>query len=110
MIDPLIAAGVRGFQGFQSECGVHLEDIVQKRTRDGEPLLIFGPLSVTTELPVWSPKQVAAAVESAIETCRGKASLVLFTANTINPDIPLDNVFAMSEAVGAIAGRQTPLV
>ena len=108
LIDPLITAGVQGFQGFQSECGVHLEDVVQKRTRDGEPLLIFGPLSVTTELPVWSPKQVAAAVTSAIETCRGKASLVLFTANTINPDIPLENVLAISEAVGATVDFEDP--
>lgn len=100
LIDPLLATGVQGFQGFQSECGVLLEDIVEKRTRGGEPLLIFGPLSVTTELPIFSPDQVKAAVSSAIQSCRGRASLVLFTANTINPDVPLANVLAMSEAVG----------
>ena len=76
--------------------------MVQRRTREGEPLIIFGPLAVTTELPVWTPRQVFAAVEQAVEICRGRARLVLFTANTINPDIPLENVLAMYEAVGAL--------
>jgi hypothetical protein len=102
IVDPLLAAGVQGFQGFQSECGVVLDDLVRHRTRDGERLLIFGPLSVTTELPLMTAAEIVERVRSAIETCRGQASLVLFTANTINPDIPVANVVAMSEAVGAI--------
>ena len=101
----LIDAGVQGLQGFQPECGMTLDTVVQRRTREGEPLVIFGPLAVTTELPVWKPGQVFAAVEQAIELCRGRARLVLFTANTINPDVPLENVLAMYEAVGARGGR-----
>jgi hypothetical protein len=95
----LIDAGVQGFQGFQSECGMLLEEIVERRTRDGEPLLVFGPLAVTTELPVLNPDQVRAKVRRSIDTCRGLASLVLFTSNTINPDVPLANIVAMHEAV-----------
>jgi len=102
IVDPLLEAGVQGFQGFQSECGVRLEELVKKRTRNRERLLIFGPLSVTTELPQMTPEEVVRSVQSAIEICDGSASLVLFTANTINPDIPLKNVLAMSRAVGAI--------
>jgi hypothetical protein len=98
MLDFLIDAGVEGLQGFQPECGMLLEELVERRTRNGEPLLIFGPLAVTTELPVLSPGQVKARVHQAIEVCRNKASLVLFTANTINPDVPLDNIRAMYEA------------
>ena len=101
LLDMLIDAGVQGLQGFQPECGLILDEVVQRRTREGDPLIIFGPLAVTTELPVWNPRQVFAAVEQAIEICRGRANLVLFTANTINPDIPLENVWAMYEAVGA---------
>ncbi len=101
LLDMLIDAGVQGLQGFQPECGLMLDELVQRRTRDGETLVIFGPLSVTTELPVWNARQVFAAVEQAIEICRGRARLVLFTANTINPDIPLENVYAMYDAVGA---------
>lgn len=98
ILDGLIECGVKGLQGFQTECGVLLKEIVERRTRDGEPLLIFGPLAVTTELPVLTPEQIGEKVRSAIEMCRGKASLVIFTSNTINPDVPLANVIAMYEA------------
>jgi len=99
MLDLLLEAGVQGLQGFQPECGMLLEELVQRRTRDGEPLLIFGPLAVTTELLVCSPEEIAAKVRRAIDICRGQASLVLFTGNTINPDVPLRNIQAMYEAV-----------
>ncbi len=102
LLDMLIDCGVQGFQGFQPECGLTLEKMVQRRTREGEPLVIFGPLAVTTELPRWTPEQVKAAVTRAIDICRSRARLILFTANTINPDIPLENVYAMYEAVGAL--------
>ena len=99
MLDFLIDVGVQGFQGFQPECGMLLEEIVQRRTRDGEPLMIFGPLAVTTELPVCSAEEIFSKVKNAIDICKGNASLVIFTANTINPDVPLENILAMYEAV-----------
>ena len=102
MLDFLIDAGVQGLQGFQPECGMHLEKLVERRTRDGEPLVIFGPLAVTTELPVCTPDEIAAKVHDAIAISKGNASLILFTANTMNPDIPLENIRAISEAVGAM--------
>ncbi|HEY3397265.1 MAG TPA: uroporphyrinogen decarboxylase family protein [Armatimonadota bacterium] len=102
LLDMLLDAGVQGLQGFQPECGLTLETMIQRRTREGDPLVIFGPLSVTTELPVWTPDQVYAAVKHAINISRDQARLVLFTANTINPDVPLENVIAMHEAVGAV--------
>ena len=102
MLDFLIDAGVQGLQGFQPECGMVLDELVERRTRDGEPLLIFGPLAVTTELPVCTPAEITAKVHHAIEICRGKASLVIFTANTINPDVPLENIRAMYEAVHTV--------
>lgn len=99
MLDFLLDVGVQGLQGFQPECGMVLDELVERRTRDDEPLLIFGPLAVTTELPVCTPDEISAKVRNAIEVCKGKASLVLFTANTINPDVPLENIQAMYQAV-----------
>lgn len=101
MLDFLIDVGVKGLQGFQPECGMILDNLVERRTRDGEPLLIFGPLAVTTELPVLTPEEITAKVRHAIDICSGNASLVLFTANTINPDVPLENIRAMYRAVKA---------
>jgi hypothetical protein len=104
LMDMLIEAGVQGFQGFQPECGMVLEEIVERRTRDGDPLLIFGPLAVTTELPVCTPDEIRRKVRDAIDVCRGKACLVLFTSNTINPDVPLESIVAMHEAARGEAG------
>ena len=99
IMDMLIDCGIQGFQGFQPECGLTLEYVIQRRTRDGDPLIIFGPLAVTTELPVCTPDEIRAKVRQAIEICRGNAHLALFTSNTINPDVPLANIRAMYEAV-----------
>lgn len=99
LLPMLIEAGVQGFQGFQPECGVHLEDIVKLRAGNGNKLVIFGPLAVTTELPALRPSEIKRRVRESIEICRGQASLLLFTSNTINPDVPLENIFAMREAV-----------
>ena len=99
IMDMLIGAGVQGFQGFQPECGMTIDHVAARRTRDGEPLVIFGPLAVTTELPFLPPGQVKEKVRHAIDVCRGNASLVMFTGNTINPDVPLENIIAMHDAV-----------
>ncbi len=92
LIDDVLACGVNGLQGFQRECGMDLEWVVDKRTRNGDPLLIFGPMSVTKTLPHGSPQDVKAEVEWAMNVCRDKASLVFFTSNTLTPDIPLENI------------------
>lgn len=92
LLDDVLACGVGGLQGFQTECGLSLEWIRHLRTRAGEPLLIFGPLSVTTTLPHGSPADVRADVARAMALARDHVSLVFFTSNTITPDIPLENV------------------
>jgi uroporphyrinogen decarboxylase len=78
---------------------MELEWIVDRRTRDGDPLLIFGPLQVTTTLPHGTPEEVRAEVRWAMDLCRDKASLVFFTSNTINPDVPLENIRAFWQEV-----------
>lgn len=99
ILDMLLDCGVQGLQGFQPECGMTLERLVEKRTREGQPLLILGPLAVTTELPAATPQEIRNKVRRAIDVCRGRAQLVLFTANTINPDVPLENIRAMYDEV-----------
>ena len=93
----LLDCGVEGFQGFQPECGVTLDYILDQKIKSGNKPLIFGPLSVTTELPVWTPERVRENVREVFEKCRGRADLCLFTSNTINPDVPLENILAMYE-------------
>ena len=99
LLDDILACGIGGLQGFQRECGMDLEWIVNLRTRDGKPLLIFGPISVTETMPHGSPDDVRSAVRWAIQTCRDKASLLFFTSNTITPDVPLENVRTLWQSV-----------
>jgi hypothetical protein len=99
LIDMLIDCGIQGFQGFQPECGVTLDYILSHRTRDGKPLIIFGPMAVTTELRVLKPREVKQCVKDIVARCEGQANLVLFTSSSINPDVPLENVIAMYEAI-----------
>jgi hypothetical protein len=99
LLDDVLACGVGGLQGFQRECGMELEWIANLRTRDGNPLLIFGPMSVTTTLPYGTPADVRKEVQQAMEVSRDQASLVFFTSNTLTPDIPLENIRAFWQAV-----------
>ena len=59
--------------------------LVDLRTRGGDPLLFFGPLSVTETLPHGTSDDVRAEVRRAMDLCRDRASLVFFTSNTITP-------------------------
>ena len=99
LVDDVLACGIGGLQGFQRECGMDLEWIVDKRTRTGDPLLIYGPMSVTKTLPHGTPDDVRAEVEWAMNVCRDKASLVIITSNTLTPDIPLENIQTLWQTV-----------
>jgi uroporphyrinogen-III decarboxylase len=99
ILPDVLACGFAGLQGFQRECGIDLEWIVDLKDRDGNPLIIYGPLSVTTTLPFGTPDDVRREVKNAKDLCRDKASLVFFTSNTINPDVPLENIRAYWDAV-----------
>ncbi len=99
ILDDLLACGISGLQGFQRECGMELEWIARRRTREGDRLIIFGPLSVTKTLPLGTVDDVRNEVRRAIEVCRSDASLVFFTSNTITPDVPIANVHAFWDEV-----------
>jgi uroporphyrinogen decarboxylase len=99
LLDDVLACGAGGLQGFQRECGMELEWIVERRTCNDDRLVILGPMQVTTTLPYGTPEEVAAEAKRAISVCRDKAALVFFTSNTINPDVPLENIRAFWDAV-----------
>jgi uroporphyrinogen-III decarboxylase len=98
ILDDVLAVGIAGLQGFQRECGMELEWIVDKRTRKNERLILFGPMGVTTTLQ-GDPGEIRGEVHRAMQLCRDQASLVFFTSNTITPDIPLANIRAFWQAV-----------
>jgi len=99
ILEDVLATGVAGLQGFQKECGMDIEWIVNLRRQNGDPLIIYGPMGVTTTLHDASPAEIRGSVREVMDLCRDKASLVFFTSNTITPDIPLANIRAYWEAV-----------
>ena len=99
LLPMLFECGVKGLQGFQPECGMKIEDIVKLRTKQNEKLLIFGPMAVTTELPVFTPIQIRERVRHIANVCKDEADLVFFTSNTICPDVPLENLLAMHDEI-----------
>jgi hypothetical protein len=99
LLPDILASGADGLQGFQRECGLDLDWIVDLRTRRGDPLLIFGPMEVATKFRLGTPADIRDEVVHSMETCRDKAALVFFTSNTITPDIPLENIKAYWQTV-----------
>ena len=63
ILDDILSCGIGGLQGFQRECGMDLNWIADLKTREGDPLLIFGPISVTKTLPFGTPEDVRAEVK-----------------------------------------------
>lgn len=99
ILSDVLAIGVAGLQGFQRECGMDLEWIVNLRRQNGDPLILFGPMEVTTTLHDASPGEICSYVHQVMDLCRDRACLVFFTSNTLTPDIPLDNIRAYWAAV-----------
>ncbi|MCL2708029.1 MAG: hypothetical protein FWF03_02815 [Defluviitaleaceae bacterium] len=99
LLPMLIDCGVQGFQGFQPECGMTIDFMSKQRTKDGGKILIFGPFSVTTELPVLTPDEIRGLVRRVKEICEDEADLVFFTSNTIIPDTPLENLLALYDEI-----------
>ena len=58
-------------------------------------------MSVTTTPLHGSPGDIRTEVRRSTAICRDRASLVFFTSNRINPDVPLENVMAYWQAVQA---------
>jgi hypothetical protein len=99
LLPDVLASGIGGLQGFQRECGMDLTWIRDLRTRGGDPLLIFGAMSVTETLPYGTADDVRAEVAAIMALARDRIGLVFMTSNTITPDAPLENILAYWHAV-----------
>ena len=95
LLDDLIACGVSGFQGFQWEYGVKLEDIVRKRTKTGAKLTVFAGPSTSSTLPFGSKEDLRKEIEHIMDVGRDTCALFILPANDVLPDTPLENLVAM---------------
>ncbi len=97
IIDDIISLGVAGLQGFQSECGVFLKDVIDRyKTVNNASPIILGAISVVDTLPKVTSECISDAVHQCRDICaQTGANLILFTSNTIGPEVPLENIITM---------------
>jgi hypothetical protein len=91
MVPRLLEVGISGFQGFQYEDGMDYLKICQMKTRNGEPLMIWGGVSVTTTLPFGSPDDVRKELKWLVEHAP-PVGFFLGASSTIVPGVPWENL------------------
>lgn len=92
IIDDLLECGISGFQGFQWEYGVKLEDIVKKRTKNGDKLTIFAGPSVSKTLPFGSKDDVREEIKYIVDVGKDAYSLFILPTSDVLPDTPVENL------------------
>lgn len=88
---------VDGFQGFQEELGVSFAEIAKRKTKSGRKLILFGSMSVSRTLPWGTVEDVKREVEHCIDSATKGGGFFLFQANTVGPEVPVENLLAMYE-------------
>ncbi|MEW6358018.1 MAG: hypothetical protein AB1696_16915 [Planctomycetota bacterium] len=98
MVPRLIEAGVSGFQGFQYEDGVDYPAICRMTGRDGNPLMIWAGVSVTTTLPRGAREDVVKDLKWLVEH-GPPVGLFLGASSSIAPATNPENVRALIEGL-----------
>lgn len=95
ILDRLIDLGISGLQGFQEEAGVPYEQIVQLETKSGQPMIVWGCVSVTTTLPFGTVEEVKAAVRRSFTLAGPGRGFALASTSSIMPEVPDENIDAL---------------
>ncbi|MCX7591658.1 MAG: hypothetical protein N2255_08530, partial [Kiritimatiellae bacterium] len=98
MLPRLIEAGVSGFQGFQYEDGMDYEKICRMSDRNGNPLMIWGGVSVTRTLPFGSPADVRNELKWLVKHAP-PVGFFLGASSSITPGVPRRNLEALREGL-----------
>jgi hypothetical protein len=98
MVPRLLDVGLRGFQGFQYECGMDYERICRMKARDGSDLLIIAGVSVSTTLPYGTPADVRRELAWLVEA-GPPTGLFLGGSSSITPGVPWENIKALTEGL-----------
>lgn len=88
LVQDFLDTGFSGFQGFQYELGVDPAELRRLRSPFGQPILIFGGLSVTRTLPFGTPSDARAEVDYLLDATDGGRGLFLFTSNVTGAEVP----------------------
>jgi len=98
MVPRLIEIGIKGFQGFQYECGMDYEKICRLKTKDGEGLIIIAGVSVTRTLPMGTPEDVKHQLTWLVEN-GPETGLFLAGSSSVTPGVPWENIQTFIEGL-----------
>jgi hypothetical protein len=91
MLAPLIDIGIAGFQGFQEECGTRIAAVAKRRTRSGDPLILWGSVSVIDVVSCGTFEDIRREVQRVLDEWP-HPGLCLATASAMMEDVPYANV------------------
>jgi Uroporphyrinogen decarboxylase (URO-D) len=94
LLRPLIDVGIAGFQGFQEECGTRIADVAHLRARNGDPLLLWGSVSVINVVGPGTPDDIRREVQRVLDDWP-HPGLCLGTASYVPPDTRAENIHAL---------------
>ncbi len=95
IIPELIEIGVTILNPVQPEC---LDPVMVKR-KYGDRLVIDGSVGTQRTMPFGSPDDVKAIIRERVQTLGGDGALVLSPTHILEPEVPLDNIYAFIDAV-----------
>ncbi|MEI6916406.1 MAG: uroporphyrinogen decarboxylase family protein, partial [Armatimonadota bacterium] len=98
MVPRLLEVGIKGFQGFQYECGIDYEQMSAMKTRDGDDLILFAGLSATDGvLRDGTPDDVKRYLQWIVD--KGPRTGLFLSSMGIYPDMPWENVRTYVEGI-----------
>jgi hypothetical protein len=104
MLGPLIDIGIAGFQGFQEECGTRIADVAKLRNRNGDPLILWGSVSVINVVRTGTFQDIEREIQRVLDEWP-HPGLCLGTLSYISPDVPQENIvelFRLMRTLGVV--------
>ena len=105
MVRPLISVGVAGFQGFQEECGTRIAEVAKLRSRNGDPLILWGSVSAIDIVRRGSFADIEAEVRRVIAEWP-HPGLCFATASAMMDDTPHRNITELYRLFRTLGSRE----
>jgi uroporphyrinogen decarboxylase len=87
----LIEIGFDAITPIQPEC----MDVAKIKRQFGDQACLHGTISCQKTLPFGTPDDVASEVRHRISCCGKDGGLILAPSNTVQPDVPIENILAL---------------
>jgi uroporphyrinogen decarboxylase len=95
----LVKIGFDAITPIQPEC----MEVNEIKRRFGSQVCLHGTISCQRTLPFGTPRDVADEVRQRIYGCGKDGGLILSPSNTVQPDVPLENVLALYQTAQSLS-------